>query len=171
MNSKEYKKIITAKANNKNKIRVLYKQVGQAPEVKIINNVFRLKKEIIKKNLEIIPYQSLFIICKNKKTKLNRETNIFLPLNVITGDLIVVKINKKKREFESLSQEDVIWYSQDLINKSPKNNPNCNAKKNIIKKSQEELVLWEYYLIYAVALGVNVKIEDKIIEKYVKNIV
>lgn len=36
-------------------------------------------------------------------------------------------------------------------------------------RTEEELVLWEYYLIYAVILDVNVKIEDKIIEKYLNN--
>lgn len=52
------------------------------------------------------------------------------------------------------------------------------ALKNYLKeysliknRTEEELVLWEYYLIYAVVLDVNVKIEDKIIKKYVKNIV
>lgn len=39
---------------------------------------------------------------------------------------------------------------------------------SIIKeRNEEEIVLWEYYLIYAVVLGVNVKITDKLIEKYV----
>ena len=36
-------------------------------------------------------------------------------------------------------------------------------------KTEDELILWEYYLIYAVALDVNVKIKDQIIEKYIKN--
>lgn len=51
------------------------------------------------------------------------------------------------------------------------------ALKNYLKdfsliknRKEEELILWEYYLIYAVALDVNVKIEDNIIKKYVKNI-
>lgn len=46
------------------------------------------------------------------------------------------------------------------------------ALKNYLKeyslikdRTEEELALWEYYLIYAVALDVNVGIEDKIIEK------
>lgn len=48
------------------------------------------------------------------------------------------------------------------------------ALKNYLKeyslikdRTEEELVLWEYYLIYAVALDANVKIEDKIIKKYI----
>lgn len=51
------------------------------------------------------------------------------------------------------------------------------ALKNYLKKyslikdrTEEELILWEYYLIYAVVLNVNVKIEDEIIEKYVNKI-
>ena len=35
-------------------------------------------------------------------------------------------------------------------------------------KKEKELILWEYYLIYATLLGVNVKIQDEIIEKYIK---
>lgn len=40
--------------------------------------------------------------------------------------------------------------------------------KNIkVAKNAKELALWENYLIYAVALDVNTKIEDEIIEKYI----
>lgn len=51
------------------------------------------------------------------------------------------------------------------------------ALKNYLKdyslikdRTEEELILWEYYLVYAVVLGVNAKIEDQIIEKYLKGI-
>lgn len=52
------------------------------------------------------------------------------------------------------------------------------ALKNYLKKysliherKEEELILWEYYLIYAIVLNVNIKIEDEIIEKYVDGII
>ena len=111
-------KYIYDKVKNKNAIRVLYKKAGQIPEVKIIDNIQKLKKAIISKRLEIVPYENAFIICKYKKPKLNVPINIFLPLNSIGGDLIVVKIDKKAREFKGLSQEDIIWYTEDLIRKS-----------------------------------------------------
>ena len=42
---------------------------------------------------------------------------------------------------------------------------------SIIKERTEaELVLWEYYLIYAVALGVNKDIDDEVMKKYVRYI-
>lgn len=46
--------------------------------------------------------------------------NIFLPLRRIIGDLVVVNIDKKSREFQSISQEDIIWFSKDLTSKSAK---------------------------------------------------
>ena len=107
------------KAKNTNSIRVLYKKVGQIPEVKIINNIYKLKKSIIKSNLDIIPYETVYIICNNKKLMKYMKPNIFLPLKRIAGDFILIDIDKKKREFKSLSQEDIIWYTKDLINKSP----------------------------------------------------
>lgn len=57
--------------------------------------------------------------------------NIFLPLKRILEDLIVVNIDKKEREFKSLSQEDIIWYSKDINNKSPRK---VDIKSSNIKK-------------------------------------
>ena len=107
------------KAKNTNPIRVLYKKVGQVPEVKIINNILKLKKAIIQKNLDILPYETVYIICHNKKLMEYMKPNIFLPLKRIAGDFILIDIDKKKREFKSLSQEDIIWYTKNLINKFP----------------------------------------------------
>lgn len=114
------KKNSISKAQNINSLRVLYKKVGQSPEVKIIKNIYKLKKAIIQKNLDIVPYEKSFIICHSNKSKLPMRPNIFLPLRRIIGDLIIVNIDKKTREFQSISQEDIIWFSKDLTSKSAK---------------------------------------------------
>ena len=64
---KKYENKIIEKSKNTTPIRVLYKKTGQAPETKIIDNVFKLKKAIVKRKLEIIPYEKLYIICNNRK--------------------------------------------------------------------------------------------------------
>ena len=111
------------KAKNKNKLRVIYKAPGKDPEVRIIPNVFILKKAVINRQLEIIPYQNVFIIFNKQKEMQKEPINIILDMCNIKGELIIVQIDKKKREFESLSQENIIWFTEDLINKSPvKNN-------------------------------------------------
>jgi len=50
------------------------------------------------------------------------------------------------------------------------------ALKNYLKdfsaireRTLEEVVIWEYYLVYAIILDINVKIKDKIIEDYLSN--
>ena len=134
-NTKE--NIIVEKSKNNFPLRVLYKKTGQPPEVKIINNVFKLKKAIIKRKLEIIPYETVYIICNNKKAVLNKRANIILTFSSIYGDLILVDINKQKREFQSLSQEDIIWYSQDLINKSSITNNLKTITKPSVKNFME----------------------------------
>ena len=127
---------IYEKAKNKNAIRVIYKKPGQAPKIKIIDNIQKLKKTIITKKLEIIPYESAFIICKYKKPKLNVPINIFLPLHSIGGDLIVVNIDKKQREFKELSQDDLLWYTEDLIRKNA-NTKQYEVQNTLPKKSNK----------------------------------
>ncbi|MCX4303846.1 MAG: hypothetical protein OSJ66_07570 [Clostridia bacterium] len=129
MKKKKYSKTFIDKSKNNTPIRVLYKKTGQPPETRIIDNVFKLKKAIVKKNLTIIPYENLYIICNNIKFIQNEKANIILTFSSIYGDLILVDIDKKSREFKGLSQEDIIWYSQDLLNKTC-NTTLTNTKKN-----------------------------------------
>ena len=116
--NKKKEKLLKEKSKNKNSIRVLYKQVGKSPRVRIIPNVQILKKAIISRKLDIIPYQNVFIICNNQDYMKTEPINVVFDFFHISGDLIVLQINSEKREFESLSQEDIIWFTQDLINKS-----------------------------------------------------
>lgn len=148
MKNISYKKNIIKKANNNMPIRVLYKKVGQTPNVKIIDNVYKLKKAIIKRNLDIVPYEHLFIICNSKRTRQNMKPNIYLPLTKIGGDLIVVKIDKKDREFKSLPQDDILWFSQDLINKNGSNTTSIkvtNNTKPITNTTEKQKYFIDFY--------------------------
>lgn len=130
---------IIEKSKNNSPIRILYKKTGRIPEVKIIGNVLKLKKAVIKKRLDIIPYETVYIICNNKKNQdKTKSPNIVLDFYSITGDLILVDIDKNKREFKGLSQEDVIWYAQDLINKSFNNNNANNVFSNSTVKGNRQ---------------------------------
>lgn len=127
---------ITIKANNTAPIRVLYKKVGQLPKIMVLDNVFKLKRFIIKRNLDIIPYQTVYIICNKKELMKNMTPNIVFSFNSIKGDFILVNIDEDKREFESLSAEDITWYASDLINKSFKNIQLVQA--NMLKNEGDE---------------------------------
>lgn len=99
-------------------LRVLYKKTGNPPKIKVIDDVFRLKKCIVERKLSIIRYETVFMICQKGFVE-NAMPNIILTFQSIFGDLILVKIDHKKRTFESLSQEEIWWYWADLLNKSP----------------------------------------------------
>ena len=121
----------------------MYKKVGQAPEVKIISDVFKLKKAIVENNLEMIPYENLLLICNCQKSISNEKTNIVLTFRSVKGDLILVDFDKDKRELKGLSQEDVIWYTKDLMNKSAIDNDKNRYKKittNKIRKYYEKQI-------------------------------
>ena len=47
------------------------------------------------------------------------RTNIVLTFCSIYGDFILIDIDRKKREFKSLEQEDIAWFTTDLMNKCP----------------------------------------------------
>ncbi len=101
------------------KLRVLYKKTGKPPQIKIINDIFQLKNVIVKRKLSIMRYETVFMICQKGFVE-NAMPNLILTFQSIFGDLILVKIDREKREFESLSQEEIGWYFADLLNKSPK---------------------------------------------------
>ncbi len=134
MSKKKKKNISTfEKATHRDSIRVLYKEPNKPPKVKIIPNVFALKKAIIKRKLDIIPYQNVYIVCHNKKQMRYMPFNVIFDLYNISGDLIIVEINRNTREFQSISQENIIWYTEDLMNKSYNNSSEVISKVNIPK--------------------------------------
>ncbi len=131
------KKNIIVKVNNVNPIKVLYKKVGQAPEVKIISSIFKLKKTIVNKKLDIIPYQNVYIICHSKRTRKNMPINVIFDMFNIAGDMIIIQINRPKREFESLSKESIEWFTKDLIDKS-----------NILEKTKEQRYIKDFSKLF-----------------------
>lgn len=75
--------------------------------------------------------------------------------------------------------EQIITFNKDY-RRTSKGNELLNkayALKNYLKdfsiidkRTEKELVLWEYYLIYAVILDINVKVTDEVIKKYINEI-
>ena len=134
---KEYKHL-KHKASNNKPIRVLYKKVGLTPIVRVIPSVYKLKKAVIKQKLDLIPFQNVYIICHNKEKRKTMPINILLDFSNISGDFIVVQINRTLREFESMSEENIIWFTECLNRKSftakstTTNYNSNNSEKNIL---------------------------------------
>lgn len=121
-------KRLLEKAKNTKSLRVIYKKPNHEPEVKIIDNVFRLKKAIVEYDLEILPLQNVYIVCHNKKQRKGMKLNILLDFYSLAGDIILVQIDRHTREFKSLTQENILWFTEFLNRRSPNN---FNANKYI----------------------------------------
>lgn len=76
---------------------------------------------------------------------------------LLIEQLIYIKNNDKR------TKEGI-----DILNKSYALKNFLEDFSDIKNRKEEELILWDYYLIYATALGINVKINDSVIEKYIK---
>lgn len=72
---------------------------------------------------------------------------------------LLININKKYRR---------TLKGKELLNKAYGLRNFLKDFSLIKNRKEKELILWEYYLIYASILGVNVKINDEVINKYVK---
>lgn len=118
-------KRLLEKAKNTKSLRVIYKKPNHEPEVKIIDNVFRLKKAIVEYDLEILPLQNVYIVCHNKKQRKGMKLNILLDFYSLAGDIILVQIDRHTREFKSLTQENILWFTE-FLNRRSLNNFNAN---------------------------------------------
>lgn len=118
-------KRLLEKAKNTKSLRVIYKKPNHEPEVKIIDNVFRPKKAIVEYDLEILPLQNVYIVCHNKKQRKGMKLNILLDFYSLAGDIILVQIDIHTREFKSLTQENILWFTE-FLNRRSLNNFNAN---------------------------------------------
>ena len=94
--------------------------------------------------------------------------NIALVLGSVSGDFILVNIDKKEREFKSLSQEDIIWYSQSLNNNSFNSNLN-----QVMQKSFKDIFNRNFYenknQNYEITLINTLNKIQILLEKIIKN--
>lgn len=81
----------------------------------------------------------------------------FVVLYIIVD--LLININKKYRR---------TLKGKELLNKAYGLKNFLEDFSLIKNRKEKELILWEYYLIYSSILGVNVKINDEVINKYVK---
>ena len=99
-------------------VRVLYKQTGKPPVVRIVNNVWRLKRLIIKDILKMIRYENYIILCFKSKQNIGVVPNIVMDFKNIAGDFFFIAFNPKTKNFRSLTLREIEFYVDELSRKS-----------------------------------------------------
>lgn len=97
---------------------VLYKKMGKAPIIKVITDMFEIKKMIVQGNLDMVRYENCIIVCNKKNKNENTIPNIVLDFKHIAGDLFLIGYNQKIKDFRSLSKDEVKFYQDGLNRKS-----------------------------------------------------
>ena len=152
------------KVELKNDIQKLQKEVKDEKDfyasILMVNG-----KETISYNPTYIRADKLQYSVVRKALFLNCLTAVLVGFEIvfwlIAAYLIIEEIKYIKKGYR------VTLKGKELLNKA-------YALKNYLKKysligkrTEKELVLWEYYLVYATLLDLNVNIEDEVIKKYV----
>lgn len=84
---------------------------------------------------------------------------------IITLSLIIIQIRYFNKNYIRTAK------GVEIVNKAYGLKNYLKKYSDIKNRNEKELILWEYYLIYAVALDVNIKIENEVINKFVNSII
>ena len=122
-NQEEYK--------TEEKLRVLYKQVGKIPKVKIIKNTLEEKQELVQGLIEVIPYNDMLLICNEEGKILNLEPNVIFDFDYIAGDCFFFFFDYKRGDFKSLTMEEIEFAKNDLIKRSFKSRIENIKRKDV----------------------------------------
>lgn len=101
-------------------IIVVYKEVGKSPLLMKISNNTETLKVLVGGEIELFPYENVFIVCKKDRESL--KPNISLNINYgnavfsIRGNILI--INKDNDNFKSLSKEQALKYAKLLVEQS-----------------------------------------------------
>lgn len=116
---------------NNNKIKILYKKVGELPEVKNINNTLEEKQKLVNGLIEIIDYDDdILLICNEEGKILNMEPNLLFDYDYIAGDCFFIGDDYKNADFKSLTDEQIEKIKLNIKNHSYKmKNINLDEKE------------------------------------------
>lgn len=149
--------------NDEEEIEKLYKEVAENEYgITYIENIY-LPGSLLLPEDEISEYS----VAKKAKI-LHAIDPIFMCISMISVFMALFVLMQQIKYFFKEYARTI--KGNELLNKA-------YALKNYLKdyslienRTEEELILWEYYLVYSVILDVNVKLKNNIIENYLENI-
>ena len=114
------------------KLRILYKEIGKDPVVKIINNTLEDKQKLVGGLIEVVPYEDVLIICNEEGKVLNMLPNLVFDYDYIAGNCFVIGDDYEHGDFKSLTDEEIFKYREELKRHS--------FKYKQLKSNQEKIL-------------------------------
>ncbi len=104
--------------SEKEKIKILYKEVNKKPRIIEIKNTLEEKQRLVGGLIECVDYKDICIICNEEGKITGLDPNILFGNDYIAGNLIVAGVNNEEGEFISLTKEQIKSWNQELCMKS-----------------------------------------------------
>ncbi len=132
----DYEKDLEFQDIPKGKIRILYKEVGQAPKMMTIDNTLKVKQKLVGGLIEVVQYdEDVVLVCNEEGKLLNMPPNLIFDYDYIAGNCFVIGDDYKRGDFRSLSFKEIEKYTKELENRSFKKIEN---KGYSLKKEKKE---------------------------------
>jgi len=101
-----------------NKIKVLYKRVGQDPTIIEIENTLEAKQKLVGGFIEIVPYGDHELICNEEGKIMGLYPNVGFDYDIINGNFIIANDDYETGDFASLTEDEIEHIKEDLKNRS-----------------------------------------------------
>lgn len=103
------------------KLKVLYKKVGQEPELLEINHTLNEMQNLVDGLIEVVPYKNnILLVCNDEGKLLNMKVNILFDNDCIAGDCFFVGDDYKNASFKDLTDKQVEEIKEMLEQRSVK---------------------------------------------------
>ena len=101
--------------NNKEQLKVIYKQVGQPAKVIEIDKTLEAEQALVEGFIEVVPYKDNLLLICNEEGKINNlKPNVVFENDYIAGDFFVVAEDYENADFKSIKDEQVEEIIEDL---------------------------------------------------------
>ena len=103
----------------KEKIKIIYKEVGKDPKVMEIEDTLEAKQELVGGLIEIVPFkEGLLLVCNEEGKLLNHKPNIDIGYDYIAGNCFVIGDDFENAGFKSIPDEQIEEIKEELKDKS-----------------------------------------------------
>ena len=104
----------------KEKIKVIYKEVGKDPKVIEIQNTLEAKQKLVGGLIEAVEYKDVVLICNEEGKIYDLKPNVQFAKDYIAGNFLVAGDDFETGDFISLTNDQIKDIKEDLISKSIK---------------------------------------------------
>lgn len=101
--------------NEIEKLKVVFKAVGEDPKIMEIEDTLEAKQELVGGLIEVVPYKNdLLLICNEEGKITNLKPNLNFDYDYIVGDCFVVGDDYENGGFKSLTPDEIKTVIEDL---------------------------------------------------------